>query len=50
MRSPVRQSRPSAHPNEGFVTRLREYTKELGIAPEQSAGVRVVLEKQNQAL
>lgn len=43
----IRQSRPSAHPNDGFINRLREYGRELGITSEESAQVRVELEKAN---
>ena len=43
----IKQSRPSAHPNDGFVKRLRQYTGELGITPEASEKVRTELEKCN---
>jgi protein-tyrosine phosphatase len=43
----IKQRRPAAHPNEGFVARLRRYTEELGITAEASAKVRLELEKTN---
>jgi protein-tyrosine phosphatase len=43
----VRQSRPPAHPNDGFVMRLREYSNELGIDAEESKKVKAELEKIN---
>lgn len=43
----VKQSRPSAHPNDGFVSRLTDYQKELGISDAESATVYDELEKRN---